>query len=317
MSVEEISQDIQNLKQQKKILIHNINKLQNNVKTEEELINKKLDEKYKKLEEEYIKKFKIKQQKLEQELFIKEKRNKRKQKRTIKIKKTKNKTFSTQTENINIKEVSIQTETIKNINPITYSFCKDILNNCIKNLLKKDMSIQCNLSNNKEKSLNLIKNKETDDLYMKYKISHFKNLSINSKINKIINLNENTLTNLKMHMLGLFNSQNEIYNITITNKFLSSMNIRFYNEYTNIFTISYNFITHRHNTFCIKGTNDNPIRISQNHKLKLKSNFIIKLVKTSEGYNILFNKNITENISISEPIKYINCSETELNIIYQ
>jgi len=322
---DKLTTDIKQLKTQKRLLINQINKIQseyNNKYIEQEAaIAEKLQNKYNKIEAKLLKDHETKMKSLiaKQEKDMK-RTNRREARQTKKNKVKTSKTIATQTDSSIVKttEISIQTEPEKKVNPKVFSLCNNILQNTIDNMFKKEISIQCNLI--EEQKIEAIERTTTNqssninnDYYI---LSYFKLIDRKStkKLNKVCYINENLDIRYKRDMLGVLDTNNDIYNITFSSKFMGPINICLYSEKEHLATLVYTFFQNKQNVFTIVSNKKKELA-RHTFDIPLKSVYEIKMSGNNNIYNIHFNNQHMGEINLNKEIKYF-FSNANFNIIY-
>lgn len=322
--MEKLNNDIELLKQQRKILINKINKEQSDYnishqKLEEMLLEKKLilNDKLTKMENDFMIKFNEKKTKLNKTL---DKRNNRKNK--LNKKKNKNnigtQTITTKTYN----SIEIQTEVFeepkKEIDYTSYNHCSSIINNIFDNMFKQEMSIQCNLIEEHKieaikKTLNIPNSTIKNDFYI---LDYFKKIDPkkNKKQNKVSYINENLDIRFKRNMLGVLDTNNDIYNIQFSSVFTSNILINIYSENEYLFEIFYTFHPTKDNIFGIFSKKLG-INVRKSINFPLKSKYNITLTNKNNDYKLFFNDKLIVPFSLKQYIKFFT-SSANFNIIY-
>lgn len=326
MTENKIKEDIKQLKIQKRLLINQVNKVQveyeNKYKEEEQKITIKLEKKYKDMEAAMKKKHETEMNKLKKKLDKEARRsNRREARHTKKIKKTNTISIATQTDQeptIEKKELSTQTEKENKINPKSLLICNDIIQNCIDTIYRQDMSIQCNLIEEhkieqiERTTLNQSSNINNDF----YILSYFKTIDRKNakKVNQICYINENLNIRFKRTMLGVLDTDNDVYNINFSSSFMNPISIRFYTENTFLFVIDYLYYPKSQNWFHITGPN-NKLYYKTTYDLNLKENYKIMMIGNNNKYKIYFNEQFMYEVDLKKEIKYF-MSNSNFNIIY-
>jgi len=326
MTEDKIKEDIKQLKTQKRLLINQVNKVQteyvNKYKEEEQKMQAKLEKKYNEMESMMKKRHETEMNKLKQKIEKESRRtNRREARNKKKVKKNNTVSVATQTDSEPIIEkntISTQTEEEKKVNLKTYLMCNDILQNCIDKIYREDMAIQCNLI--EEHEIEQIERTTTNqssninnDLYI---LSYFKTIDRKNtrKINQMCYINENLNIRFKRTMLGVLDTDNDIYNISFSSTFMNPINIRFYTEKEFIFSINYLYYTNKQNIFNIVGQK-NKNYFKNTFDIDLKSIYTIRMVGNNNKYKIFFNDKFYYEIDLKTEIKYF-VSNSNFNIIY-
>jgi hypothetical protein len=328
MSADKLNDDIQGLKKQKRLLINQINKTQKEyeekIKEEEQKMKLEIEKKYKQMNEEFEKKHQIEIKLLQDKIKKEEKKVNRRQLRQAKKEKKKIMiTKSNQTISRDFTEISIQTEIEEKkpeINPASFSICNDILNKCIDNIFKEDMSIQCNLMEAhkiEQIERTLIKQRSNiDNEY--YIIQYFKTIDRKNttKIKSVAYINEGVDVRHKRTMLAVFDTDDDIYNAIFKGHFVGNINIKFYSKELPLFEFSFKFD--------IKGKHSYSLTYLKGKFKALKSGFIGKKLNDEyifkfSTYNgelkVFFDNILIITMPFQDKIKYF-ISNSNFNITY-
>lgn len=350
---DKIQADIKSLKIQKRLLINQVNKTKkeyDNIYKEKELeIKNKLEKKYKDMEakaqtehNKIIKKLTEQQEKINKRANKRdarrnktnpkenEKLNKIIKEQVEKLKEKKNQLKQKEKENkdllMKLKEQENIYNELKNelkergekVNLKTFGICRDVIQNCIDKVCKKDMSVQCNLVQEEklahiEKATTIQSSNINNDHYI---ISYFKTIDRknNKRINKVCYINENMDIRYRREMLAVLDTDNDIYKMIFKSKFKESICIRLYSEKQYMAIISYNFNQSKQNVFCItsyKGEEFGRIPID----IELNSEYRIEINSYNSIYSVKFNGELIGEIKMEKEIKFFT-SNANFNVIY-
>lgn len=326
MTEEKLVNDIKQLKTQKRLLINQINKVQteydNKYKEQEAIIAEKLQKKYNEMEAKMLKAHELKMKKDIAKLEKEMKRNNRREARQNKKNKVKtSRTIATQTDAhkvIKTTEMSVQTEPEKKIEPKVFSLCNNILQNTIDNMFKKEISIQCNLiEEQKIEAIERTTTKQSSNIDNDYYIlSYFKMIDRKAakKVKNICYINENLDIRFKRDMLGVLDTDNDIYNITFSSKFMCPINVIFYSDKEQLVTLNYSFFQNKQNVFTIVSNKRKELS-RKTFDIPLKSVYTLRLSGNNNVYNVYFNDSHIGEIKLNKEFKYF-ISNANFNIIY-
>jgi hypothetical protein len=179
-------------------------------------------------------------------------------------------------------------------------------------------SVQCNIINNENENKNKNKKKTSKINIDHYLISFFKKIERHNKdIKKVCYINSNNETEFKRFMLGVLDTNDDIYNIKFRGNFMGDINFKFYSHNKELFQINYDYKhpQSKDNLFSIYSKIDKNMLFKKRFKYNLKEQYEIKLEGCNHKYSIFFNNKKLKDIELQEDIMFFT-SNSNFKIIF-
>ena len=230
------------------------------------------------------------------------KKDKREARKIKKIKKKQVKSILVQTES-HIISISTQTEPLLQKVPRDFAIIKNSIQNSIDKFLApnfNEISIQCNLERPVERQIPKT-NTLSVDFYL---LNFFRKLDRdNAKIKSILHINEDEPKKYRREMFGVFDTQDEIYNMKFEGQYCGDIRLKFYSDREELFFINY---TNNQKCSNMLGVHSRKYKnILAQKKINMQFRHFYKIeIKGSDGkYIIFFNGNEILTIKIDAKIQ--------------